>query len=98
MAGTYIKDPEATLDYGVDWTQWLGGDEIVESTWRVAPVATPGQHLEILATVAPTVTGKTTKVWVHRGVLGQVYELVNRVATLGGRTDERTLRINIRHK
>ena len=36
MAYEVKKDPNADLDYGFDWTAWLGAtDTITESTWSV---------------------------------------------------------------
>lgn len=79
-----IKDPDAVLDYGFDWTKWLGSDTISESTWtasagitKVTPEILPG--------------GKITRVWVNGGTAGTDYTLTNRVVTAGGRTEERTM-------
>ena len=33
---TFIKDPDAVLDYSVDWSKWLTGMEIVTSAWSVS--------------------------------------------------------------
>ena len=30
---TFTKDPDAVLDYSVDWTLWLAGDQISTSEW-----------------------------------------------------------------
>ena len=30
---TFTKDPDAVLDYSVDWSLWLAGDEISSSEW-----------------------------------------------------------------
>ena len=30
---TFTKDPDAVLDYSVDWSLWLAGDEISTSEW-----------------------------------------------------------------
>lgn len=100
MAGTFIKDPSAKLDYGVDWSLWLGADTLVTSDWRVAtPTTAPaGAHLTMAAGPAPSIEGKTARVWVEGGVVGVVYELTNTITTTAGRTDERTLRIACRQK
>ena len=34
---TFTKDPDAVLDYSVDWTRWLDGDILSESQWIVPP-------------------------------------------------------------
>lgn len=94
------KDPASTLDYGRDWTLWLGGDTITESTWRVeGPAAVdPDVPLAIDGTKADTFDGKQTKVWLTGGVPGVTYALVNRIQTAAGRIDERTLQISVRQK
>ena len=30
---TFTKDPDAVLDYSVDWSLWLAGDQISTSEW-----------------------------------------------------------------
>lgn len=83
-----IKDPSAELDYGHDWSKWLGTDTIASSTWTVTG-ATAG---------ATTHDDTTTTVWLTGGVVGTPIVAVNRVVTTGGRTDERTLRIDPRER
>lgn len=35
-----LKDPEAVLDYAVDWgAEYLSGDVLTESSWTVSPAA-----------------------------------------------------------
>lgn len=78
------KDPDATLDYGFDWTAWLGSDTISTSTWTASAGITPA-YPEILA------GSKITRVWVSGGTAGTDYTLTNRIVTAGGRTEERTM-------
>ena len=36
MPSSFIKDPDATLDYTVEWGEWLGdGDTVSTATWTV---------------------------------------------------------------
>ena len=37
---TFTKDPDAVLDYSVDWSLWLAGDQISSSEWILEPGAT----------------------------------------------------------
>ncbi len=91
MAGnTFFKDPDAVLDYGVDWTAWLGSDTILTSAWAVTPTG--------LAAERGSNTTKTTTIWLRGGTLGQAYDVVNRITTTGGRTDDRSLKVIIRAK
>lgn len=86
---TFTKDPDARLDYDIDWSEWLGTDTIVTSQWIVpAPLS--------LFTSSYTTT--KTFVWVSGGVVGARYSLVNRVTTAGGRIDDRTINIKIKEQ
>lgn len=77
----FQKDPVATLDYSVDWSQWLGADTLATSTWTVPTGLTQ--------VTASNTTTKTT-VWLSGGTLGTVYTIKNLITTTGGRTDERS--------
>jgi len=72
MAYEVKKDPNADLDYGFDWTAWLGAtDTITESTWTVPAGSGLTAH-------SPSISpdGKVTCVWLEGrrrivcGVLG----------------------------
>lgn len=86
MTNRYIKDPQAHLDYQVNWTAWLGTDTISASTWIVPA----GITLE-----AETETLVTATVWLSGGTEGESYTITNRIVTAGGRTDERSLTVFI---
>lgn len=88
--GVYTKDPAAVLDYEVDWSTWLGDDTIATSTWTV----TDGDVT--LGGEASTTT--TAKVWVSAGTLGSRSKVTNQIVTTAGRTDERTITINVRDR
>ena len=84
-----LKDPQATLDYSVEWSQWLDGDTISTSSWTV----TTGLN----NTSESTTTTKAT-VWLSGGSIGGVYSAVNTITTATGRTDERTITICVVNK
>ena len=87
---SFVKDPDATLDYSIDWTNWLEGDTISTSTWTV-PVG--------LTEPRPDVNdGSVTTVWLAGGTVGEVYSVLNRISTVAGRTDDRTLTFTIEEK
>lgn len=88
MSDTFIKDPDATLDYKIDWTAWLGADLIVTSTWSAPEGITIESHEN---------DDKQTVVWLSGGEIG-AYSVTNRITTLGGRTDDRTIKIKIKEK
>lgn len=82
----YRKDPDAVLDYGLDWTDWLAsGEAITASAWE----AVPGT----ISLANPTFSDEATKVWVSGGTDGEAYFLTNRITTSDNRTDDRTIGI-----
>ena len=85
----FIKDPDAVLDYAVDWTDWLGVDTIASSTWTVPTGITK---------TANSNTTKVATVWLSGGTASAEYSIVNKIVTAGGRTDERTLTIVVEQK
>ncbi len=85
---TFTKDPDAVLDYSVDWSAWLAGDQIATSSWLLEE----GALLEVVSD-AKTMT-KTT-VWLRGGQKGTTYLVTNRIVTMGGRTDDRTITVKV---
>ena len=84
------KDPDANLDYGFSWTDWLpqlpAPDTITASTWIL--------HADL------TLTGEsfdttTTTVWISGGTIGQTYTCVNRITTDQSRVDDRSFLMRI---
>lgn len=84
-----LKDPNANLDYQIDWSDWLGADTISASTWTVASPAGG------LTAGLSTLTNVTTKVWLSGGTAGQVVRVTNRITTSGGRIDERSFNVRL---
>lgn len=91
----FTKDPDAVLDYAVDWgaAPWLAdGDTITSSVWIVP--ATEGG----LVSVNETTTTTKTTIWLSGGVLAAQYDVVNRITTNQGRTEDRTLHFTIQQR
>jgi hypothetical protein len=86
---TFAKDPNAILDYSVDWSRWLAGDEITVSEWIV-----PSGLTKASETSTPT---KAT-VWLAGGAAGQNYSVTNRITTTGGRTEDRSFTIRVEER
>lgn len=88
---TWTKDPDSVLDYTVDWSgdNYLGADTIASASWTV-----PGG----ITQAASSATTTTATIWLSGGVDGQDYDVANKIVTAGGRTDERTIRIQVRQR
>lgn len=79
------KDPQAKLDYAVDWSPSLQASEVIQtSTWTVPAGLTKGVE---------QISGGKAIVWLSGGTLGQVYTVTNHILTNQGREDERDLLI-----
>lgn len=83
---TFTKDPDAILDYGINWADWLGDDTITMSTWTV-PVGISRQ--------TDLFNSRATVIWMSGGSAGSSYSVVNHVVTAAGRADDRTLKFNV---
>jgi hypothetical protein len=99
MTSFYVKDPNANLDYVIDWDkpgdEWLvGGDTIVASTFTVVDVGIT------LGTggFAPSFTTTRTTVWVRDGIPGQEHRVINHISTAQGREEDQTLVFLIEQK
>lgn len=86
---SYIKDPQAKLEYYVDWSDWLEeGETIVNSEWFVDS----GINKESSIT-----DGSVTAVWLSGGVNHKKYSVTNRITT-AERIDERSIQIICKHR
>lgn len=83
---SFRKDPDAVLDYQINWAPYLGADTISTSTWIVPDGITE---------VTNTNTATTTTIWLSGGTVGSRYALTNRITTSNGRTDDRSITIRI---
>ncbi len=87
---TYTKDPDAVLDYGFDWSDWLATAETIStSTWTVESGITAGSSAK---------TDTKTSQWLSGGTAGTTYEITNKIITSQSRTDERTLNIRVEQR
>jgi hypothetical protein len=79
---TYKKKPNAKLDYGFDWSEWLEtGDTLATAVWTV-PTGLVNEAEDLNDTIAA--------VWLSGGTAGESYEVVCLVTTTEGRIDERS--------
>lgn len=85
-----IKDPNDELDYIVDWNAspkpFLGTDTISTSQW-IVPAG--------ITSILETKTASTATIWLSGGTAGIIYDLVNRIVTVGGRKADHTVKIRV---
>lgn len=87
ISAQYVKRAGAVLDYRIDWAAWLDTDTISTSTW-----AEPTSGITI---DSETETTTVATVWLSGGTAGQLYEVTNTIVTAAGRTEERTIQIEV---
>lgn len=87
----FVKDPDATLDYAFDWSQWLSNDTIVSSEWVAESGITKVPASE-------SIDGNITRVFISGGAVGESYTLANKITTNASRIDERSIEIKIRQR
>lgn len=85
----FYKDPDSTLDYKIDWEDWLNGDTISTSSWT----AQTGLTVE-----SDTRTTMSATVVVSGGTAGQNYTVTNEITTSGGLTDQRSIKLFVRQR
>ena len=86
----YFKDPQAVLDYLIDWTPWLNGDTIIDSSFSV--------NSTNLIIDSSSFTTSSATVWLSGGIIGETYIVTNHITTFAGREDDHSFRIIIKDK
>jgi hypothetical protein len=86
-----LKDPEAVLDYAVDWgAEYLSGDALSDSSWSVSPSENDGATI-----TASAFDLLISTVQVSGGRVGRIYRLTNHVTTASGREDSRSIILRV---
>ena len=86
-----LKDPEARLDYAVDWgAYYLELDTLAASSWSVTPEETGG-----VTVVGGNFTETIAAVQVSGGIAGRIYRLTNHVTTASGFEDSRSILLRV---
>jgi len=91
MSRRFLKDPDAVLDYQIDWSNWLDGDTIATSSWTVPAGIIKESDSE---------TTEAATIWLSGGTAGTSYECVNRITTANDpvRIDDRTITIRVQER
>ena len=91
---TILKDPNAVLDYTLDWSEWL---EPLTDTIASVNVAVSGVTLD-----HTTNNGTSVTIWISGGTVGTRGEARVRITTVGTgarpRTDDRTVYFKIKER
>jgi len=90
----FVKDPNALLDYKVDWGDWLLDDAIVSAiafTDTLASAQTSG--LRIASTTISA--SAAVVVWLSAGVLDTEYTITSRIWTSAGRRNDESFTVVI---
>ena len=86
-----LKDPDAVLDYLVDWgAEYLDGDILADSQWTVDPDEPGG-----ITIAGSDFDASNSTVKAAGGLSGKVYRLVNHVVLASGRIDKRSIVLRV---
>ncbi len=89
----YLKDPQSRVDYAIDWTGYLDGQVVAQSSWNVRPAEAGGIAVDAasfsLDRTAATLTG---------GVVGHIYSVSNEVILSDGRADQRSITLRVEER
>jgi hypothetical protein len=90
----FLKDPDAILDYSVDWAAAIdGGVSISASSWAVHPDEPGG-----VSVASASLEGSVALVRLAGGLPGHVYSVGNQVVLGDGSRDERSLTIRVENR
>lgn len=90
------KDPQATLDYSVDWSDWVSaGDVITSSIWTISTITGDTAPVEEEDT---NLGSNIATVWLSGGTVDKIYTITNTITTDNGLIDERFFRLKIKNK
>jgi hypothetical protein len=99
------KAPGEALDFDIDWTRRLYSAAELEAFKRGdgRPPAEAIRQSEFrlppgLVARSSTYQAAATKIWLAGGELGRVYQVINRIETVGGRAMVVTVRLKIKAK
>ena len=86
----YLKDPEARVDYAIDWSGYLDGQTIAESQWTATPDEAGGIAIE-----QSSFDLNRSAVRLSGGTAGRLYRVTNRVTFSDGSVDERSIALRV---
>ena len=87
----YVKDPNAVLDYTIDWSDWLGENETISTHSVIADTG-------ITVDSSSIVDNTSVMIWLRGGTVGQYYRVTCRIVTTAARTDDRSITIQVEER
>lgn len=106
----FEHDPGATLDYSIEWEDWLdsdNGETITDCSWSVTPhpdnETSEAEDTTPVTVIAQTLSpgGDATTVWLEGGTAGNNYIVTAHVtsdSTPIQREDERSIELKVRER
>lgn len=89
----YLKDPQARVDYAIDWVGYLDGATLAASLWSVVPDEAGG-----IAVEQESFDPGRTAARLSGGVVGHTYSVSNRVTLSDGSIDERSISLRVEER
>ena len=83
MSNTAYITPTGELDYGFDWSDWLGTDTIASSSWAVS-------NTDAATVSSSTYDDDGTTAWLSGGTADETAIVTNTITTTAGRTTSRS--------
>ena len=95
--GIYIdKDPNATLDYTLDWSEYTqAGDALATATWTTSTISGDAAPLTI---GAATINTDKATVLISGGTAGNIYTVTCAITTTDSLIDRRAFRIVVKQR
>ena len=87
---TFRQDPDAKLDYLVDWTNYLPTGDFIISALVTAETG--------ISVASQSFTSSKTTIFLSGGTVGEQYRVTSRIFTNGGRRDDRSFDIIIEER
>lgn len=101
MADTFLKDPDATLDYKFDWKALTNGTGTSDWLATAETISSHTMDADTGITVdssALSDANTSVTVWLSGGTAGVDYSVRCEIVTSASRTDERTMTIECRER
>lgn len=101
MADSFIKDPDAVLDYKFDWkalTNGTGTSDWLQSGETISSFTIDADTGITVGSSSKGDVNTSVTVWLSGGTAGIDYAVRCEIKTSASRTDERTMTIQVRQR